>query len=183
MKTILMIPGWHGSPPDHWMTRWSNTIPGAVMVEQKDWLNPLVDDWVAELERAVTQAGEPTFLVAHSLGCLAVAHWAKMSPSSGKIKGALLVSPPWFRDKADCPFEVETFAPFPMDRLPFPSILAVSDTDPYIPFENAQPLAEAWGSEFVHAGSSGHINVDSGHGPWPDGEQLLARLVPLTQSM
>lgn len=159
------------------MTRWSNTLPNAVIVEQKDWLYPLVDDWVPELERAVSLAGEPIFLVAHSLGCLAVAHWAKTTPSAEKVKGALLVSPPWFPEKADCPFEVETFAPFPMEPLSFPSILAVSDNDPYIPFQFASPLAEAWGSEFFFAGSSGHINVDSGHGPWPEGEQLLARLI------
>ena len=39
-----------------------------------------------------------------------------------------------------------------------------------------------WGSFLVDAGESGHINADSGHGPWPEGTmvfaQFLGRLSP-----
>ena len=48
--------------------------------------------------------------------------------------------------------------------------------------ERARDMAQSWGSELVEAGDAGHINVDSGHGPWPDGllrfGMLLKRLEP-----
>lgn len=41
--------------------------------------------------------------------------------------------------------------------------------------------AEQWGSGFRDIGSAGHINVDSGHGPWLQGlaffEQLRAAVI------
>ena len=36
--------------------------------------------------------------------------------------------------------------------------------------------ADAWGSAFLSIGDAGHINVDSGHGPWPDGLALFEKL-------
>ena len=43
-------------------------------------------------------------------------------------------------------------------------------------FERSRALAQAWGSRFIDAGNSGHINADAGFGPWPLGENLLAEL-------
>jgi uncharacterized protein len=69
----------------------------------------------------------------------------------------------------------------PTKRLPFPSILAASEDDPYLPIELASRLARAWGSEFADLGRQGHVNVASGHGDWPEGECLLVRLTQQTQ--
>ena len=68
----------------------------------------------------------------------------------------------------------------PTRRLPFQSILAVSEDDPYLPIEIAHRLARAWGSEFVDLGRQGHINIASGHGDWPEGERLLKHLTQRT---
>ena len=61
------------------------------------------------------------------------------------------------------------FAPLPIAKLPFPSALVSSATDPYCSLERAKVMAENWGSVLIECGDAGHINVDSGHGPWPDG--------------
>jgi len=37
-------------------------------------------------------------------------------------------------------------------------------------------LADRWGSLLINAGRSGHINVESGFGPWPDGLNMLRSL-------
>jgi uncharacterized protein len=79
-----------------------------------------------------------------------------------------------------CPAELEEFLPMPTRRLPFPSILAASEDDPYLPIELAVRLARAWGSEFADLGRQGHINIASGHGDWPEGERLLERLTQQT---
>ena len=50
------------------------------------------------------------------------------------------------------------------------STLVASSNDPYATLEHSADLAAAWGSKFVEAGAAGHINAESGHGPWPGGK-------------
>jgi predicted alpha/beta hydrolase family esterase len=126
---------------------------------------------VETLEGDIAAAKGPVVLVAHSLGCLAVARCAR-SPA---IHGALLVTPPDV-ERPDFPPIVEGFAPIPREPLSFPSVVVASQNDPFTAFERARELAAAWGSRLVDAGAAGHINSDSGFGPWPLGEQLLAEL-------
>jgi predicted alpha/beta hydrolase family esterase len=64
----------------------------------------------------------------------------------------------------------------PTRQLPFASILAASENDPYLPLELAVRLARGWGSEFFNAGRQGHINTASGHGAWLAGKRLLETL-------
>jgi serine hydrolase len=174
---VLTVPGWNGSGPGHWQTIWEERHPNITRVQQGDWQFPRRESWVAELDRALRQAASPAVLVAHSLGCLTVAHWAKEMSEPGLVTCALLVAPPWFRDEHSCPAEIRSFVPIPLEALPFRSLLVTSENDPYIPYPAAQRLASAWGSEFVNAGYAGHINVKSGHGEWPDGEALLENLI------
>jgi predicted alpha/beta hydrolase family esterase len=57
--------------------------------------------------------------------------------------------------------------------LTFPSIVIASTNDVYVSVERARQFADAWGSRLVLIGDAGHINGDSGHGPWPEGEKML----------
>ena len=34
---ILMVPGWNGSGPDHWQSRWERNLKTARRIEQDDW--------------------------------------------------------------------------------------------------------------------------------------------------
>ena len=68
-----------------------------------------------------------------------------------------------------------SFTPLPQARLPFPSLVVASENDPYASIGAAEGFARNWGSEFVNVGLSGHINADSGHGPWPEGERHFQR--------
>jgi predicted alpha/beta hydrolase family esterase len=109
--------------------------------------------------------------VAHSLGCPLVAHWAA-SGSALTIAGAFLVAPSDV-EAASFPTEATGFAPMPMRKLPFPSILVASSNDPYLAIERARAFAAAWGSRLVEIGEAGHITGDSGYGAWPEGEKML----------
>lgn len=171
--TILIVPGLGSSGPAHWQTHWEQHY-GYQRVQQRDWDNPICEDWVQNLEAAVVAAGPGVVLVAHSLGCITIAHWA--STTRHRIKGALLVAPADV-DRSDMPSEIVNFAPIPLARLPFPSIVVASTTDEYVTLARAQELAEAWGSRFVNVGALGHINSESGLGLWPEGHVLLQELV------
>jgi serine hydrolase len=175
--TVLILPGWTNSGPEHWQSHWERDHPEYRRVAQRDWVHAVRDEWVAALERAVVAADGLVALVAHSLGCHLVAHWAAMYPASAeRVNGALLVAPPDPEDPA-WPPEIEGFAPAPLAPLPFPSILVASANDPWDPARRGTAFATAWGSRLVDAGAAGHLNTDAGYGPWPVGERLLAALL------
>ncbi|HSS52465.1 MAG TPA: alpha/beta fold hydrolase [Thermoanaerobaculia bacterium] len=174
MTRVLIVPGLWNSGPHHWQSVWSAAEPGFRRVEQTEWESPACGDWVAALEAAVADAGPQVVIAAHSLGCVTVAHWA--AETGLKIHGAFLVAP------ADVegliyPKGPTGFRPMPMATLPFPSILVASEDDPWIKPSRARQLAEAWGSRLVNIGAAGHVNTESGHGPWPEGRRLLDELL------
>jgi predicted alpha/beta hydrolase family esterase len=174
--TFLIVPGWNGSGAGHWQTIWEQRHANFRRIDQANWHRPSRVQWVQGIQAAVRSIHGPVFLIAHSLGCLAVAHWAE-NGETVNVGGAFLVAPPWLTVSDSCPSELAEFLPMPTRRLPFPSILAASEDDPYLPIELAPRLAKAWGSEFVDLGRQGHVNVASGHGEWPEGERLLEHVL------
>ena len=91
--------------------------------------------------------------------------------------GALLVSPADVEIIAEWYPELAAFSPMPCSRLEFPTIVVASSDDPYVACERAGEFAESWGAELVTVEAGGHINVESGHGPWPEGKAILQRLL------
>jgi uncharacterized protein len=172
MKTsdcdILIVPGYENSDADHWQSRWERQLSTARRIEQESWDAPNRKDWIERIVHEVEQARKPVVLVGHSLGVVAIAHAAPHLPK-GKVQGAFLVGLPDVERPDFVPAIDQEFAPIPRDPLPFPSVLVASRTDPHCTYEKAEDVAYAWGSAIVDAGDAGHINTDSGHGPWPEG--------------
>ncbi len=171
----LIVPGVTNSSENHWQSRWEREFPNKFRrIAQTEWDTPVCSDWIAKIEADVQAAGpENVVLVAHSLGCIATAQWAKAFRT--KIKGAFLVGP------SDCEaesytFDTKGFAPIPLERLPFKSVVVASTNDEYISMARARQFADAWGSELFDVGAKGHINVGSGFGEWNEGLELLKRL-------
>jgi predicted alpha/beta hydrolase family esterase len=128
------------------------------------------------LDHAIRSVSGNVILVAHSLGCLTVAWWAATAVgSSGKVQGAMLVAPPDLETAPGTLPALASFTPTPLGRFPFPSLLVASENDPYAGIEAAAAFASQWGSDFVNVGAEGHINADSGHGPWPLGQLYFQR--------
>ena len=180
---ILIIPGLNDSGPDHWQSRWEREHRNALRVDLGMWDNPHRNTWVNKLNLAIHRADRPVVLVAHSLGCLTVAWWAHFEqPSSdGPVVGALLVAPPDV-DRPGLDPRLARFGACPRAALPFASTLVASRSDPYCSQRSAIALARDWGSRFADVGDSGHINVESGHGHWPEGERLLNQLISVGSS-
>lgn len=173
MRTLI-IPGWYGSGPGHWQSWWLATDQEARLVEQADWAHPSVDSWVKAAARAAEDR-PGSVLVSHSLGGALVAHLAQRYPGL-PIAGALIVAPADVDDRSWTSPELASFAPVPTRRLGFRSIVVASRNDPYVSFARASALAAHWGAEIVDAGDAGHINADSGFGPWPEGRSLAERI-------
>lgn len=184
---VIIIPGLGNSGPAHWQRLWQVRLgPVARAVEQADWDRPDRAGWIAALDAAIATADNPPVLAAHSLSCALVAHWAGLHRRD--IAGALLVAPADTDSDSHTPPEAHVFRPMPQRRLFFPSIVVASRDDPYVALGRAEAFARAWGSEFVDIGPAGHINSETGFGPWPLGEVLLERLrrhavAPATQGL
>ena len=171
ISTVLILPGWQNSGPDHWQSRWE-VLYGYQRVQQHDWMQPLRGDWMSQLEEAVLAAPGPVVLAAHSLGCLLTAAWAQHSRNTHRVVGALLVAP-GDAEREEFRAPLKSWSPIARQRLPFVSTLVGSHDDPYCTFERVGQFASAWGSEFVDYGNKGHINAESGLGDWPEGHALL----------
>jgi predicted alpha/beta hydrolase family esterase len=169
---ILIIPGYTNSGPDHWQSRWEKKLSTARRVEQAEWTKPVREDWVANVVRAIDESDKNVVLVAHSLGvptAILAAREAKRP-----IAGAVFVAPPDVANPSIRPKHLMTFGPYPREKLPYPSLTIASRNDPFCAYEVAEEIATAWGSLFLDAGESGHINAESGHGPWPEGTMTFA---------
>jgi predicted alpha/beta hydrolase family esterase len=176
--TTLIIPGWYGSGDGHWQSWWLRSQPDARLVVQKDWEQPTLEGWLANLVRAVEAAAPPPILVAHSLGAILVAQLAVRHPQLA-IGGALLVAPADVDDPSWTPAQIAGFGPVPLRRLPFPALVVASRNDPFVGFDRAGTFASAWGARLVDLGQAGHINDQTGFGPWPAGLRLARSLRPL----
>jgi predicted alpha/beta hydrolase family esterase len=171
MVPIIIVPGWQDSPPGHWQSLWAAQLPGAVRVQQDDWIAPSRKAWIASISRTVLEQDRPVVIAAHSLGCIAIAH---LPPDvAARIQGALLVAPADPERRG----VLADFAPVPYQKLPYHNIVVASNTDPFCPVRTAGAYARAWGSEFVRLQNAGHINLDAGFGPWPLGLALLQSLL------
>ena len=165
---ILILPGLGGGTENHWYRRWGARIATATIIEQDQWWQPDPDAWSARIRKHAERATRPIVFIAHSLGTLALAHAApKLTDLT--VAGAFLVAPPDLETRLDKVPDAAPYTPVPRDPLPFPALVAASKTDPYASQEAAADLANAWGAMLVDAGDCGHINDESGHGPWPEG--------------
>ena len=174
MTRTLILPGLHDSDTGHWQSRWEARDETLLRVVQDDWETPHCADWIARLDQALALTGPDAVLVAHSAGCALVAHWA-VGEFSRRIRGALLVAPS-DPEASSFPSGPTGFAPIPLLRFRFRSIVVASSNDPYVTLSRAQTFAMAWGSEFVMIGEAGHINSASGLGGWAEGFALLNTL-------
>lgn len=161
MPKTLILPGLHGSPAPHWQHWWAATDPTALIVEQQDWDKPTHEAWEADLAGAIlTHPG--CILVGHSLGAILAARILTRWPQLN-VSAVLLVAPA----DPEKSSRLASFRGLPDQPLGVPATLVASRNDPWMSFSQSREIAATWGAEFIDLGFAGHINVDSGFGPWP----------------
>ncbi|MBD8050302.1 RBBP9/YdeN family alpha/beta hydrolase [Limnohabitans radicicola] len=180
--TVLIVPGLRDHVQAHWQTLLAAQLTKVHTVPPMGREDLDCAKRVQAIEAAMAAIDGPVVLVAHSGGCVMVAHWAHTSQHAHRVVGALLATPPDF-DQA-MPEGYPTLAtlqaggwlPVPRQPLPFRSLVATSDNDPLAAHERVLQLARDWGSETVDLGAVGHLNPASGFGEWPMGITLIQQL-------
>lgn len=177
MSTRILVPGMRGATPEHWQEILAPR-PGFVHL-RVDRAPMDLAARVADLEDAVRAASAPVLLVAHSAGCLVAAHWASTSPSTDLVEAALFVTPPTLREELPAQYprlaelQEAGWLPLPSAPLPLPVTIGLSDDDPLGRVDDVETLALTWGAEIARLGPVGHANPGSGHGRWPQIEELI----------
>ena len=182
--TILVVPGLRDHVAQHWQT----LLAARLQHERRPVrsVTPMGRDnlscaaRVEAIEREARAIEGPIVIVAHSGGCIAVAHWAQRTRRA--VQAALLATPPDFETPLPAGYpslealRAGGWLPVPTEPLPFRSIVATSRNDPLASCERVLALAAAWGSECVDVGAVGHLNPASGYGPWPGADTLVEAL-------
>ncbi len=174
MINYFIVPGLGNSGPEHWQSHFEKSGSGFKRILQKEWEAPVCIDWIETIDKTITTVDLSTVvLIGHSLGCMAIAHWAKQF--NCKIKGALLVAPS-DPEASHYSFPATGFAPVPNEDINFKTIVVASSNDIWVTLDRARYFAKNWNSEFVSLGEAGHINVASGFGEWKEGLDILERI-------
>ena len=180
---FLAVPGRGNSKSDHWMSHWCRAFPNSSRVLQANWDKPEPKAWIAQLDAAVSIAPRRVVLLAHSLAVATTVKWAAQASEDqlSKVVAAFLVAASNVEDP-DPSFDlIRPFAPMPRMRLPFPTLVVASRSDPRVTFEKAQEFAGVWGADFADAGDLGHMGNEAKLGLWPSGLLLLGRLLQKAQ--
>lgn len=173
---ILILPGLGGGTDNHWYRRWNSKLKTARIIEQKQWDNPERDEWIENIVTAANAAEKPVFIIAHSLGTVALAH-AGARLADANIVGAFIAAIPDLAVSQHLIPETKSFLQMPTAPLPFPSLQIASQNDDYCTYKRAEEISLDLGSLLVDAGEQGHINDESGHGPWPEGLMSLSKFL------
>lgn len=189
-RRFLILHGLEGPGPDHWYTWLADrlatagarvrlpSLPRSEAPELEGWLDAL------RTELAALGPGEPT-VICHSLGCVLWLHHLERGDVGERADRVLLVAPPC--PNAPIP-DAESFWPTPLDaervhRGAGTTRLVCSNDDPYCPQGAAPAYAAPVGIDVDVLPGAGHINPDSGFGPWPEVEEwCLGRRETLQKS-
>jgi uncharacterized protein len=167
---LVTVPGLHGSEGAHWQTWLERQYARSRRVVQDDWDAPQLDAWALAVRDTVAAVRGPVVLAAHSFGCLAAAHAIAQGLIGAEVAGVLLVAPA-------SPEKFRFAGAFEAQRLKVRSVMVASQTDPWMPFNEALVLASRFGSALVNLGDAGHINTTAGFGPWPRARYFIDTLI------
>ncbi|TCC52106.1 serine hydrolase family protein [Kribbella pittospori] len=175
---FVIVPGIGDSDDGHWQTIWQTKWGDeASRIAPSSWTEPDLDDWCEAIDREV-RAEKDVMIVAHSLGCLAVAHWIATGMDD-PIHGAFLVTPP-DRYARSFPAAASTFLAAHERSIEVPGLIVCSDDDPYCAPKAAKQMALQWEIPMVNAGALGHISSDSGIDEWMQGQMIFKVFRALT---
>lgn len=172
MNTLsnLIVPGVGGSNEFHWQSKLQLALPNTVRVEQ-EWNAPILKQWVKNWVATIERIAGPVQVIAHSFGCLtSLAALAQHPHLQNKVKKLVLVAPA--NPSRFCPYGFSNSSQYTYEayfkniQTQVPSIMLISENDPWLNFEDAKTWAKIWQIETHNLGQVGHINVASGFGDY-----------------
>jgi predicted alpha/beta hydrolase family esterase len=163
---VFIIHGWDGNPTEAWkgwlkdqleQKKYHVVAPSLPNAE-----NPVVADWLAKIQKTVGKPDKKTFLVGHSLGCLAILKYIESLDEKDKIGGCILVA--GFIDGVKDP-SLKEWMENKIDvakvRKICKKIVAISsDNDPLITNEQTKHMVDSLKAKFILERRKRHLGED-----------------------
>ena len=172
-KRVFIIHGWEGTPDSNWFPWIKNELEkkdfevAVPLMPNADF--PIMDEWVAHLQKIVEKPDENTYLVGHSLGVAAILRYLESLSAGKKIGGAILVAGV---AKSIGIKELENFFTKNFDygkikKAVKHMVVVNSDNDPYIPMEHGEILRDKLGAKLIIIPNGEHLNAGNGFFEFP----------------
>ncbi len=167
-KKVLLLHGWGGSDSPHWQSWLASQIAkeyGKVsFLKFSNFDFPQKDLWKEELNKEL-DSFKPDIVVCHSLANTLWFHLCN-EQNLQKVDKLFLIAPPSLNSNIE---ELNSFFPLTIPKKLYAkeSLIVCSDNDPYMNIDEAKQLQKELNIEMHILENAGHINSDSGYGPWP----------------
>ncbi|WP_443096654.1 RBBP9/YdeN family alpha/beta hydrolase [Stenotrophomonas sp. PUT21] len=183
-KRVVIVHGYTASPDANWFPWLAEKLrQDGVSVDVPEMPNPHAPEprsWASKLQEVFPVASGETFLVGHSLGCIAILRHVLSLPEGSVIGGALLVS--GFAKTLETLPMLGAFTHSSVDvdeikRRVLKRASIFSEDDVIVPPSASEELAAALSSSIVKVNGGGHFLDRDGFLEFPQAYDELKRLI------
>jgi serine hydrolase len=171
LPAFVLLHGLDGSGPDHWQ-RWLAqrlTADGADVrfPDLPDAADPQPDVWERVVRDELVAAGPDCIVLCHSLSCLT---WLRIASAGERelAKRVALVAPPHTtKVPAVMRFTLARLTPKAVHRAAGETRIVFAPDDEFCPGGAAKSFGAPLRISGDRIDHGGHLNAESGYGPWP----------------
>jgi hypothetical protein len=165
VKRVFIVHGWQATPHVNWFPwlKFELEEKGieAYVPQLPDTDTPKMDAWIGALSRLIGKPDSDTYLIGHSLGCIAILRYLESLGGRDRVGGAVLVA--GFTDdlgESALSDFYRTQIGWGRIRLCCSNFVALtSDDDPWVPLRYGDILREKLGAKLVVEHGMGHFNM------------------------
>lgn len=185
MKKVYIIHGYYASPNEHWFPWFVEKVHAGYGIDVEVLRmpkpeTPHVELWLEKLREKIGIPNSETFIIAHSLGCIALLRYLESLQEHVKLGGMILVSP------FDKPLEIfPNLAPFVDVTLDYTKIARIilqkytifSDNDMYVPPLVSKTMGEKLDSALYEIPRGGHFLGIEGFETFPELYEVFRQMM------
>lgn len=184
-KTVFIVHGENSSPEDHWFSWLAQQVKDvhgvAKLVFLPDADIPEFDLWQQALDMQMSNLNEHSIVIAHSLGCLAVAHYLSQHLNHQKIEALICVagfkSVPLHKPELNSFIQQATLQSRVLHRQIAHRIVLFSNNDPVVPPPLALQFGYFMNAQLLEVKQAGHFTQQDGFSEFALLQQILQPLM------
>ena len=184
-KTVFIVHGENSSPEDHWFSWFTQQVKAmhgiAKLVFLPDADVPEFDLWQQALDMQMSNLNEHSIVIAHSLGCLAVAHYLSQHLNHQKIEALICVagfkSVPLHKPELNSFIQQATLQSRVLHRQLVHRIILFSNNDPVVPPPLALQFGHFMNAQLLEVKQAGHFTQQDSFSEFALLQQILQPLM------